>query len=129
MQCYLHPKRVNLNFLINEQGEEQVAMIEGEGQVSAQDIVEAFKVLRKTVNGTSMFVKRVANWSHRSLAVPVICYALLTGGLRSAFEGRQPGEFSSRTLQHGVVEVLTIDRSSAVFLLDAQLVVRSESWL
>lgn len=49
MLCYLHSKGINLNWLISGQGDERVAMIEGNRKVSAKDIDEAFKVLRKAV--------------------------------------------------------------------------------
>jgi transcriptional regulator with XRE-family HTH domain len=49
MLCYLHSKGINLNWLITGQGEERIALIKGKGSVSAKDIDEAFKVLRKAV--------------------------------------------------------------------------------
>lgn len=50
MLCYLHVKGINLNWLITGQGDERVAQIEGKRNVSAKDIDEAFKVLRKAVS-------------------------------------------------------------------------------
>lgn len=50
MLCYLHSKGINLNWLITGQGDERIALIEGKGRVTAEDIDEAFKVLRKAVS-------------------------------------------------------------------------------
>lgn len=49
MLCYLHSKGINLNWLISGQGDERVAMIEGNRKVSAKDIDEAFRILRRAL--------------------------------------------------------------------------------